>query len=37
VDPGVKYLEDPYLSEYTLGDFPRVDRFEKNGLTPKPR
>ncbi len=26
-DPGVKFLEDPYLSDYDLGDFPRLRRF----------
>ncbi len=26
-DPGVKYLEDPYLSRYGLNDFPRLKRF----------
>jgi len=27
VDPGVKYLEDPYLSDYSLEDFPRLASF----------
>ncbi|MHB8896564.1 MAG: pyruvate formate lyase family protein, partial [Candidatus Geothermincolia bacterium] len=27
VDPGVRCLEDPYLSEYSLEDFPRLVRF----------
>ena len=26
-DPGVKYLVDPYLSEYSLDDFPRLKTF----------
>ncbi len=26
-DPGVKWLDDPYLSEYGLEDFPRVESF----------
>lgn len=26
-DPGVKYLEDPYLSHLSLEDFPRLGRF----------
>ncbi len=26
-DPGVKFLDDPYLSEYRLDDFPRVKAF----------
>jgi formate C-acetyltransferase len=27
VDPGVKFLKDPYLAEYSLDDFPRVKDF----------
>jgi len=27
VDPGVKFLADPYLAEYSLNDFPRVKDF----------
>ena len=27
VDPGVVYLEDPYLSEYVIDDFPRLKEF----------
>ncbi|MEW6368304.1 MAG: pyruvate formate lyase family protein [Acidobacteriota bacterium] len=27
IDPGVKYLKEPYLSEYSLDDFPRVKQF----------
>lgn len=27
VDPGVRHLEDPYLPEYGLDDFPRLARF----------
>jgi len=27
VDPGVKYLDDPYLSQYSLNDFPRLNEF----------
>ncbi len=27
IDPGVKYLHDPYLSEYTLEDFSRLMEF----------
>lgn len=27
VDPGVKYLEEPYLSRYGIEDFPRLQRF----------
>ena len=35
VDPGVKWLEDPYLSEYTLDDFTRVKRFRKERFDAK--
>ncbi len=27
VDSGVKHLDDPYLAEYSLDDFPRLERF----------
>ncbi|MFH2066524.1 MAG: pyruvate formate lyase family protein [Pseudomonadota bacterium] len=27
VDPGVRYLEDPYLSGFRLHDFPRIEKF----------
>ncbi len=27
IDPGVKYLEDPYLTRYGIEDFPRLSRF----------
>ena len=27
IDPGVKFLKDPYLSQYTLEDFPRLQGF----------
>ncbi len=36
VDPGVKWLDDPYLSRYTLDDFPRVKRFRKERFDTKP-
>ena len=37
VDTGVKYLtEDPYLSAYTLDDFPRLKRFLDIHFTQKP-
>ena len=35
VDPGVKYLKEPYLSRYTLADFPRVKKFLDIHLTKK--
>lgn len=27
IDPGVRYLEDPYLRDYSLADFPRLAAF----------
>ncbi|MHA1732720.1 MAG: pyruvate formate lyase family protein [Promethearchaeota archaeon] len=36
VDPGVKFLEDPYLSKYDVGDFPRLERFLEVHFTRKP-
>ena len=36
VDPGVHWLEDPYLSDFTLDDFPRVKRFRKERFDTKP-
>lgn len=36
VDPGVNWLEDPYLSDFTLDDFPRVKRFRKERFETKP-
>jgi pyruvate-formate lyase len=30
VDPGVKYLNDPYLPEYSLDDFPRLRQFRRD-------
>lgn len=27
IDPGVKYLKEPYLSDLSLNDFPRIERF----------
>ncbi len=35
-DAGVKYLEDPYLSEYALADFPRLAKFVDIHLETKP-
>ncbi|MEW6553951.1 MAG: pyruvate formate lyase family protein [Actinomycetota bacterium] len=35
-DPGVKYLEDPYLSHLCLEDFPRLERFLDIHFTVKP-
>jgi pyruvate formate-lyase/glycerol dehydratase family glycyl radical enzyme len=36
VDPGVKYLDDPFLSEYSLEDFPRVKGFHKAHFSIRP-
>ncbi len=36
VDKGVQYLEDPYLPEYGLDDFPRLKKFLDVHLTKKP-
>ena len=35
-DPGVKYLVDPYLSEYSLDDFPRLKTFLDRHFTIMP-
>ncbi|MBK2125212.1 pyruvate formate lyase family protein [Fangia hongkongensis] len=35
VDSGVKYLGEPYLSKYTLDDFPRLMRFRQEYLNTK--
>lgn len=32
-DPGVKYLADPYLSDYSLADFPRITSFLETHFT----
>ena len=36
VDPGVRFLKDPYLAEYSLDDFPRVKDFLDIHLKTKP-
>ena len=35
-DPGVKFLDDQYLSQYTIDDFPRLRRFLDIHITGKP-
>ncbi|MCP4138170.1 MAG: formate acetyltransferase [bacterium] len=35
-DPGVKYLEDPYLSQYSLDDFPRIKKHHEKLFATKP-
>lgn len=35
-DPGVQYLTDPYLSKYSLRDFPRLETFLNIHFTVKP-
>ena len=37
VDPGVKFLSDPYLSAYGLEDFPRLGRFLDIHFETKPQ
>lgn len=32
VDPGVKFLDDPYLSAYSLADFPRVEKLRRERM-----
>jgi pyruvate formate-lyase/glycerol dehydratase family glycyl radical enzyme len=36
VDPGVRYLDDPYLARYSLEDFPRLKEFVAIHLDTKP-
>jgi pyruvate formate-lyase/glycerol dehydratase family glycyl radical enzyme len=36
VDPGVKHLEDPYLSHLSIADFPRLERFVDIHFSVKP-
>lgn len=36
VDPHVRYLEDPYLSEFSIDDFPRLKKFLDIHFTVKP-
>src|SRR5664280_148174 len=36
VDRGVQYLDDPYLPDYSLDDFPRLKKFLDIHLTAKP-
>ncbi len=36
VDPGVKHLSDPYLSEFSLEDFPRLAEYLDIHFTKKP-
>ena len=35
-DPGVRGLEDPYLPQYSLKDFPRLEQFLEDHLGSKP-
>ncbi len=35
-DPGAVYLDDPYLSSYSLADFPRLEKFLDIHFTQKP-
>ncbi len=36
IDPGVKFLDDPYLSKYSIDDFPRLQKFIDLHFTTKP-
>ncbi|MFA5065470.1 MAG: pyruvate formate lyase family protein [Dehalococcoidia bacterium] len=36
MDSGVKYLDDPYLSEYSINHFPRLVQFRKERLNARP-
>ena len=36
VDPGVGWLDDPYLAEYSLDDFPRLKQFKDDHLNTLP-
>ncbi|MFP4477678.1 MAG: pyruvate formate lyase family protein [Desulfatibacillaceae bacterium] len=36
VEPGVKWLDDPYLSEWSLDDFPRLKGFLDDHLSERP-
>ncbi|MBN2361098.1 MAG: formate acetyltransferase [Deltaproteobacteria bacterium] len=36
VDPGVRYLDDPYLARYSLDDFPRLRRYREAHLRDRP-
>ena len=36
VDPGVGWLDDPYLSKYSLEDFPRLEQFKEDHLNTLP-
>lgn len=35
-DEHVRYLEDPYLSEYSIDNFPRIEKFLDDHFTLKP-
>ena len=35
-DPGVKFLDEPYLSAWSIGDFPRLERFLDAHFSTKP-
>jgi formate C-acetyltransferase len=35
-DPGVKYLDDPYLPEYSIEDFPRVKAMHDKQMNTRP-
>ncbi len=37
IDPGVRFLDEPYLSRFKRGDFPRLERFVDIHLSTRPR
>jgi len=36
IDPGVKYLDDPYLSQYTIDSFPRIKMLHEKYMSTTP-
>ena len=36
IDPGVQFLEEPFLSQYSIRDFPRLQQFVDAHFTTKP-
>ncbi len=35
-DPGVKYLDDPFIPQYHIDDFPRLSRFREERINTRP-
>ncbi len=36
IDPGVKYLDEPYLSQYSIDSFPRIKRLHEKYISTTP-